>query len=215
MCISASKKIRSIGVSNLRHNFLPHFLLSVLLVLLTPFIFGTANVDAKTAAIPLEMFVSLIGIILLTPVFLPEQSGSIWDVVESKVTASVFVYSIRIGIALLGMLALIVAFVLYMKGNGCAVSLVSAIFGTFSGSVFLGALGLFVYGISDTLIVGYMAPMVYYMLNLFGGRKCFGKLYLFSMSAGSMVEKYWLISVGMVLILFTLILKKKVHGNLQ
>lgn len=209
MCISASEKIRSIAVSNLRHNFLPHFILSVLLLLLTPFVFGTANVDAKTAAVPLEMFVSLIGIILLTPVFLPEQSGSIRDVVESKATASAFVYSIRIGIALFSMLALIAAFVLYMKGNGCAVSPVSVVFGTFSGSVFLGALGLFVYGLSDTLIVGYMAPMVYYMLNLFGGKKHFGELYLFSMSSGSIVEKYWLISVGMVLILSVLFIKSK------
>jgi hypothetical protein len=209
MCISASEKIRSIAVSNLRHNFLPHFILSVLLLLLTPFVFGTANVDAKTAAVPLEMFVSLIGIILLTPVFLPEQSGSIRDVVESKATASAFVYSIRIGIALFSMLALIAAFVLYMKGNGCTVSLVSAVFGTFSSSIFLGALGLFIYGISDTLIVGYMAPMVYYMLNLFGGKKYFGKLYLFAMSSGNMSEKYWLISVGIVLILSVLLIKSK------
>ena len=209
MCISASEKIRSIAVSNLRHNFLPHFILSVLLLLLTPFVFGTANVDAKTAAVPLEMFVSLIGIIILTPVFLPEQSGSVRDVVESKATASVFVYSIRIGIALLSMLALIAAFVLYMKGNGCTVSLVSAVFGTFSSSIFLGALGLFIYGISDTLIVGYMAPMVYYMLNLFGGKKYFGKLYLFSMSSGNMSDKYWLISVGIVLILSVLLIKSK------
>jgi hypothetical protein len=209
MCISASEKIRSIAVSNLRHNFLPHFILSVLLLLLTPFVFGTANVDAKSAAVPLEMFVSLIGIILLTPVFLPEQSGSIRDVVESKATASVFVYSIRIGIALFSMSALIAAFVLYMKGNGCTISLVSAVFGTFSSSVFLGALGLFVYGLSDTLIVGYMAPMVYYMLNLFGGKKYFEKLYLFSMSSGNMSEKYWLISVGIVLILSVLLVKNK------
>lgn len=209
MCISASEKIRSIAVSNLRHNFLPHFILSVLLLLLTPFVFGTANVDAKTAAVPLEMFVSLIGIILLTPVFLPEQSGSIRNVVESKATASAFVYSIRIGIALFSMLALIAAFVLYMKGNGCTVSLVSAVFGTFSSSIFLGALGLFIYGISDTLIVGYMAPMVYYMLNLFGGKKYFGKLYLFAMSSGNMSEKYWLISVGIVLILSVLLIKSK------
>ena len=107
------------------------------------------------------------------------------------------------------MLALIAAFVLYMKGNGCTVSLVSAVFGTFSSSIFLGALGLFIYGISDTLIVGYMAPMVYYMLNLFGGKKYFGKLYLFAMSSGNMSEKYWLISVGIVLILSVLLIKSK------
>lgn len=205
MCISASKKVRTIAVSNLRHNLPPHFVLSALLLFLTPFVFGTANVDAKTAAIPLEMFVSLIGIILLTPVFLPEQHENIRDVVESKATAMVCVYGIRIGIALLSMLALIAAFVFYMKGNGCVIDFFTAVFGTFSGGVFLGALGLLAYGRSNAITVGYMAPMAYYMLNLFGGKKYFGKLYLFSMSSGSITEKYWLISAGVLLILFTLV----------
>lgn len=191
-------------MSNLRHNFLPNFILSVLLLLLTPFVFGTANVDAKAAAIPLEMFISLIGIILFTPLFLPEQHENIRDVVESKVTTSIYVYGIRIGIALLGILALIAAFSLYMKENGCSIDFTPAVFGTFSSSFFLGALGMFAYGLSDTLIVGYMAPMVYYMLNLFGGKKCFGKLYLFSMSSGSMTEKYWLFSAAIILIVSAL-----------
>mgnify|MGYP006908940499 CR=1 FL=1 len=51
--------------------------------------------------------------------------------------------------------------------------------------------------------------MVYYMLNLFGGKKYLGELYLFSMSSGSIVEKYWLISMGMVLILSVLFIKSK------
>jgi hypothetical protein len=213
MCISAPEKIRTIAVSNLRHNFLPHFILSVLLLLLTPFVFGTANIDAKTAAIPLEMFVSLIGIILLTPVFLPEQHENIRDVVESKATATISIYAIRIGIALLSMLALIAAFALYMKEKGCAIDFTVAVFGTFSGSVFLGALGLLAYGLSNAITVGYMVPMVYYMLNLFGGKKYFGKLYLFSMASGSMTEKYWLFALGILLISVTLVLRRVFQGK--
>jgi hypothetical protein len=211
MRISAFEKIRTIATSNLRHNFLPNFSLSLLLLLLTPFIFGTANVDAKAAAIPLEMFVSLVGIILLTPAFLPEQQENIRDVVESKTTSSTCVYGIRICIALLSMLALIAAFTLYMKGNGCEFDILAAVFGTFSGGLFLGALGLVAYGLSNTITVGYMVPMVYYMLNLFGGSKCFGKLFLLSMSSGSITEKYWLLAAGVVLIVFALILKKSIQ----
>jgi hypothetical protein len=211
MRISVFAKIRTIAVSNLRHNFLPDFSLSLLLLLLTPFIFGTANVDAKAAAIPLEMFVSLIGIILLTPAFLPEQQENVRNVVESKATPSNCVYGIRICIVLLSMLVLIAAFTFYMKGNGCKFDISAAVFGTFSGSLFLGALGLFAYGLSNTITVGYMVPMVYYMLNLFGGSKYFGKLFLFSMSSGSITEKYWLVTAGMILIAFTLLLKKNIQ----
>lgn len=209
MYISAFKKIRTITVSNLRHNFLPHLILSVLLLLMTPFVFGTANVDVKTAAIPLEMFVSLIGIILITPVFLPEQQENIRDAVESKATSPVGVYVIRIGISLLTMLSLITMFVCYLKGNGCAVNLTEAVYGTFSGGVFLGALGLLAYSLSRVITVGYMVPIVYYMLNLFGAKNFFGNLYLFSMSSGSMKEKHWLFATGLILIAFALLIRSK------
>jgi len=209
MYISSFVKIRTIAVSSLRHNFLPHLILSVLLLLVTPFVFGTANVDAKAAAIPLEMFVSLIGIILITPVFLPEQQENIRDAVESKATSPVCVYVIRIGTSLLAMLALITIFVCYMKGNGCAISLPSAVYGAFSGGIFLGALGLLAYGASRVITVGYMVPLTYYMLNLFGAKKIFGNLYLFSMTSGSMTEKYWLFAAGLILITLALLVRNK------
>jgi len=56
-----------------------------------------------------------------------------------------------------------------------------------------------------------MVPMVYYMLNLFGGSKYFGKLFLFSMESGSVTEKHWLFAAGLVLIVFALILKKSIQ----
>ena len=63
---------------NIRHNFLPHWGLAVLILILTPVIFGITKLDEASAAMPLEMFVSLIGVILLVPVFLPEQKDEVW-----------------------------------------------------------------------------------------------------------------------------------------
>lgn len=208
MRISVSEKLRAVAASNLRHNFAPHFVLSALMLLLAPLFFGTANLDAKTAAIPLEMFVSLTGIVLLTPVFLPEQSGEIRGVVEAKATDQTLVAAVRVCIALLAMLALAAAFVLYLKGNGCEVDVPAAIFGTFSGGLFLGALGLFACGLSDSPAVGYMVPTAYYMLNLFLGRESLGRLYLFSMTSGSMEGKYTLFAAGAGLTALTLLLKR-------
>ena len=73
----SSKKqflVLEIAKINLRHNALLSIAVAVLLCLVTPFLIGTANLNRNSAAMPLEMFVSLIGIVLLTPVFQPEQN---------------------------------------------------------------------------------------------------------------------------------------------
>lgn len=77
---------------NLRHNFVWHLVLAIMLVLLTPVLFGTSDLDAQAAAIPLEMFVSLLGIVLLTPVFHPEQNQEIAEIVASKYVSNILVY---------------------------------------------------------------------------------------------------------------------------
>ena len=65
----------------MRHNFLPLLLISTVIMILTPVLFGTTGLDRKAAAVPLEMFISIIGIILLVPIFQPEQDVEIKDIV--------------------------------------------------------------------------------------------------------------------------------------
>ena len=71
------------------------FAVSCIWLLLTPVLVGTENLDQQGAAVPLEMFVALIGIILLTPVFLPEQNAEIHDLVASKYVSVLRIYLIR------------------------------------------------------------------------------------------------------------------------
>jgi len=211
MHLTASRKYSLIASANLRRNYLPHIALSVLLLFITPVIFGTSNLDAKTAAIPLEMFIALNGILLLTPVFLPEQQKEIRELVESRYTSYNSVCLVRIIIAILIMLLLISCFVLYMKLNGCEFEVLSYIIGTFAGGFFLGALGLFSYGLSNHIATGYMIPMVYYILNMFSGSEHLGQLYLFSMAQGSFEEKFRLLASGVLLIILVLIVKSLVQ----
>ena len=69
---------------NLRHNFLPHLLIAVLIAFLTPAAFQISALDFRSSAQPLEMLLSLSGAVLFTPVFLPEQNVGIRDTVRSK-----------------------------------------------------------------------------------------------------------------------------------
>lgn len=194
--------------SNLRHNFLPHFALAVLILLLTPVIFGISCLDEKAATVPLEMFVSLTGIILLTPIFLPEQSDDISDVVRSKYTSHLTVWMIRVIYSLTALVILIFGFTLIMRICGSEVTIMNALGALFT-AVFLGSLGLFSSGVSRNIAVGYMVPMLYYVVNFAGGNKL-GNFYLFSMAQGSFNEKYWLLSGSiLVTVILFVILKQR------
>ena len=68
---------------NLRHNFLPHLFIAVLIAVLTPAVFQISALDFRSSAQPLEMLLSLSGAVLLTPVFMPDQGVGIRDTVRA------------------------------------------------------------------------------------------------------------------------------------
>jgi len=70
--------------SDIKHNFLIHYLIALGCIVITPLIFGLSELNERMSAQPLEMMSSIIGIITLTPVFMPEQNKSIRDLVRAK-----------------------------------------------------------------------------------------------------------------------------------
>ena len=73
--MTASKRVLTAARLDLKRNFLPHLCLALLLVLLTPVLFGLNDLDTQGSAVPLELMMPLTGILLLTPIFLPEQDS--------------------------------------------------------------------------------------------------------------------------------------------
>ncbi len=202
---SVGLQVWPIAKSNLRHNFAPHFLLALVLLLLTPVLFGVANLDRMASAVPLEVFVSLTGIILLTPVFQPEQNPEIEETVQARFVSGVSVYLIRIAYSLAALTLLIGGFAAYMWFCGCAVDR-GLVCGAVSNAVFLGGLGMAAAAATCNTAVSYMAPMVYYALNFTGGGKL-GVFYLFSMMSGSGSAKGWLFGAGAALIALSVLMK--------
>ena len=196
----SSKKrfpVLEIAKINLRHNALLSIAVAVLLCLVTPLFIGTADLDHNSAAMPLEMFVSLIGIVLLTPVFQPEQNEEIDDLVSSKYCSTAKVHLIRtvysVGVAAL----LICAFTVFMKQQSCDVTPVLAL-GTVADALFLGSMGMLTSAVTGNTVIGYMPPLLYYALNIGMGPKP-GSLYLFFLVTGSYTAKLWLLLAGLLM----------------
>ncbi len=186
------EKYWHIEKTNLKYHIPVHLLVCILLLFVSPFIMGVKNLTAQDTAKVLEMYVALIGIVLLTPVFLPEQDRGIRDLVCTKYLTSAVVYLVRIA----GNIVLLIL----LAYNQCDFPVVRYFLGTLTQMLFMGGLGLFFYGLCDHLVIGYMAPVVYYMAAIGSGQKYMKMFYPFSMTYGSYDEKLWLAAGAVVLI---------------
>jgi len=179
------------------------FFLTIIFLGLTPFIFGVQNLDNIASAMVLERYISLIGILLLVPILVPEQNENIGELVEVKKISMVSVYGLRLLIGSAFLLVFLSISVVVLQSNNCQFPAIEFLFGTFVTAFVLGNLGLVAYGFSKNITVGYLIPLVYYILNYTIGRK-FKNGYLFSLSMGSMREKYWLLGIAGLLMLAVL-----------
>lgn len=191
---------------NLRHNFLPLLLLSTVIMILTPVLFGTTGLDSKAAAVPLEMLISIIGIILLVPIFQPEQDDEIKDIVASKYIDSTYVHLIRGAYSIIGIILLVLAFSLFMFVCGCEIT-IALIGGTIADAMFLGAIGLLTSAITNNMPVSFMIPLLYYVLNLTMKSKL-GNFNLFSMMNGNYQPNIWLFILSIVFIVIAILIKR-------
>lgn len=189
-----------------------NLLLALSFAILIPIIFGISNLDNQASAFVLEHFISFTGIILLTPLFFPEQDKSTAELAESKYTSPTGIYIARFILAVLALIILISGFIAVMIFMSCEVDILKYIIGTFATAFFLGSAGFITCAISGNIVLGYSIPLGYYMFNMFIGGKL-KNLYLFSLENNSLTEKYWLLGIGAVLImagiLFKYVLRKK------
>lgn len=202
------EKYCKIGKSQIRHNVWIHLLICAAMLLLSPLVLGLENLDAVQSAKVVETYVALIGIILFTPVFLPEQNKDLRDLIASKFTKITEIYSIRIFLSLVAALILTFSYIMVMKSGNCQMEAGKYFFGTMAEIIMFGGLGIFAYGISDNLIIGYMAPLVYYAAAIGMGAKYMKKLYPFGMLS-DFQTKYWLLIVGVILMVVGVAVRSK------
>ncbi|WP_289302224.1 hypothetical protein, partial [Sporofaciens musculi] len=174
---------------NLKYNIPLHILISALLLLASPLLIGVANLGAQDTAKVLEMYAALIGIVLLPPIFMPEQDHDIRDLVYTKYVNGAVVYLIRLFGNVLLLAVLLGLYVGMLKYQGCEFPVVKYFFGTLAQMLFMGGLGIFFYGLCDNLVIGYMVPIVYYIAAIGSGQKLLKMFYPFSMMLGSFKEK--------------------------
>lgn len=193
------EKYWQIEKANLKYHAPLHILVCVILLGLSPFLMGVKNLSAIDTAKVLERYVALIGIIMLVPGFLPEQDHEIRELVYTKYTKGQTVYLVRFLGNMLIMAVFLGIYICVLENNNCEFPVIKYYAGTFAEMLFFGGLGFFFYGCSDNLVIGYMAPVVYYIMAIGGGDKYLKMFYPFSMASGRYGEKAVLLITAIVL----------------
>ncbi|MPQ31871.1 ABC transporter permease [Clostridium estertheticum] len=161
--------------------------------------------DFSMAAIICEQFTVMIGVVIIVPIFTPEENNNIKETVNAKAISSIFVYIIRILLSVILLVSLIALFVNILIYLGGTVTSGRLIMGTFVSALFLGGLGLFVASLTENISIGYMIPIVYFVLDIMTKGKYTKNLFLFSLMNNSFKEKYYLLVAAVVLIISSLL----------
>lgn len=197
-----AEKYLAVTKEYLKYHYAGHFLAAFLFCAAAPLIVGIEALDPRQSAQVMEMYLSVIGIILLVPLFIPEQNKDIRDVVAARKTPMLFQYVVRLFLGLIFLGIFVCLFLLWMREGQCRFSFGKSYAGTLANCIFLGGLGIFFFGIGDNFPAAYMVPMLYYVANYGSGKKYLGKFFLFSMTAeNSMDEKIWLFVGGSCLLI--------------
>lgn len=189
---------------NWKYNLVWHVILVGLMCLTAPAIMSMENLNPSQVAQVVELYVSFFGIILLVPLFLPDQDRIIRDLLESKKEPMYKIQIFRLLQALCCLSVFVALFLLKLQYGDCSFSFEKYFFGAIASCLFLGGLGILVFGFLDNVAVAYMVPIFYYIL-CYGAGKKLGKFYLFSMLKGSWEEKKYLLMAGIAMIIIGIV----------
>lgn len=192
----------------MKHNLGLHMLVCVLLTVVSPLFMGIENLPETSVAKIMEVYLSLIGLILLVPTFLPDMNKDIRDLIYSKKEPAAVLHCIRVLEAVAVMVMIGILFLSLLKAGNCQFHFKTMFYTLMANGLFLGGMGMLVFAFFEQPVFSYMIPMVYYVVNYGAGRKQLGKFWLFSMQGGSIEEKHYLISAGLLFIVGAIIIRK-------
>lgn len=194
------EKYVRITVSFVKKQYFPHLLLVLLFVAFSGGFVSFRGLEDAQAAKVMEMYVAFTGILLFTPLFMPEQDREIWDLERSKGTAMWQLYLPRILLAVLVCILVISLFLGIMVRGGGSFDAGSLFGGACCEILFLGGIGFFASAVTNQAVVGYMIAVVYYAMNISGG-KYLGRFALFQMMRGEYGSWiYWFLGAAALLV---------------
>ena len=204
------EKYIKLTVSFVKRQYYPHLLLLFLFVALSGGFVSFRGLESQQAAKVMEMYAAFTGILLFTPLFMPEQDREIWDLERGKGTPMWKNYFLRFILALIVCFLVITLFISFMIRGGSEFEIFSLFRGACCEIFFLGSIGFFASAVTNQVVIGYMFAVIYYALNI-GGGKYLENFALFQMMKGEYgTWMHWLLGATVLFVLGIVIREKMV-----
>lgn len=202
--MTISKRVCGIAKVCLRCNLPPHLLISALLLAVSLFVMAPSYWEASESTSFLEILAAPMDLILLTPLFLPEQDETILDILKVRSTPVSLIYAVRATCALLFAFLFPIIFIAALRLLHCETA-PGVWASVVSSGLFLGGLGAFAFALWGNIAAAYMVPVLYDMLCLFTGPHKFKEwgleaVYLFSTGGSAPAFKPLLFLFGLALL---------------
>ena len=195
--------------ANFRLSIRNNLSLAILYLLIIPVLQSIENLNEIYSAECLEQSVMLIGILLIVPLHAAEHEAAIRDVVFTRKIPQWMVLLIRMITAIVMLVFLTGIFAEIMIVKNCTFPYMSYVVGTVISEMALGSVGFFAAVLSNSVIVGYLVSIGYFLFNYLGNISDTNIFCLFSMRTGDFITKVWLFGISVLLITITLIYVKK------
>ena len=150
--------------ANIRINYKNTLIPSILLLLVIPLIYGTADLDHIKSADCLERMVALIGIPMFTSLFYREQSHDLYSMVALRPFPFRAVAALRIGISMAGTFILVMVFEIYMRNCGSIFPFGAYAVRASAACMMLGLAGLLCASVAKNTVTGYLGAFSFYFL---------------------------------------------------
>lgn len=176
----------TLAVRNIRHFQLLSFSIAALFLGSVIALFGIVQLTETATMQILSRFFPLLGLVLLSPILLPEFDDDVASVIWTKRLAYWKVLCIRL-VTVFMVVAMLFGVYLTILTVNDSVFLWRHVLYSSINLLFLGSLALVMMSFTKSSTVGYMVAIVYYLMNFFVGKQL-GVFYLFQMN-----EMKWLL----------------------
>lgn len=150
--------------ANIRMNYKNSLIPSILLLLVIPLIYGTANLDHIKSADCLERMVALIGIPMFTSLFYREQSPDLYSMVALRPLPFRAVAALRIGISTAVTFVLVIIFEIYLRVCGSTFPFGAYVVRALAMCMVLGFAGLLCASVVENTVAGYLGAFCLYFV---------------------------------------------------
>ncbi|MFW6265086.1 MAG: hypothetical protein ACOC3B_03175 [Bacillota bacterium] len=186
-----------------------NLLIAIVYALILPFVVNFKLLTQLEVSRISELFISLIGIIILTSLIEVDYEGNIAEIISAKLKHKGTVFTYRLFIALAAMLILISLLYSYMIINDGNFHLLTTLAGTMITGLYLGMLGITAANLSRNLIVGYLISFTYYLVEFSTRGRYTGNFYLFGLETSNFTSKYYLLAFVVLMFIVNIVVLRK------